>query len=54
LAGISGQKIKHVDETLKVYCDKSAKELSEISHEDIPWITDKDGNIINMKVLFIE
>ncbi|MDR3195212.1 MAG: SocA family protein [Endomicrobium sp.] len=52
LAEISAQEIKHIDETLKRYSDKSAKELSEISHKDIPWLIAKNGKVIDYESVF--
>jgi uncharacterized phage-associated protein len=42
LAGLSAREIKHIDNILRKYSDKTAAELSAISHRDVPWITTKD------------
>jgi uncharacterized phage-associated protein len=41
LGSLSAREIKHVDHTLQRFSDKSAKELSDFSHKDIPWIAAK-------------
>ena len=32
--------------------DKSATELSEYSHKDVPWLGTEDGKIINYESVF--
>ncbi len=52
LSVLSAQEIKHIDEVLERFGDKSAKELSSISHEDVPWITAEDGHKIDYEAVF--
>lgn len=52
LTEISAQELLHIDKTLEKYSDKSAKELSEYSHKDIPWIGAKDKEIIDYEAVF--
>ncbi len=49
---LNALEIKHVDEVLQRLSDKSATELSEYSHKDIPWITAKEGTIIPYESVF--
>ena len=42
LTELSAKEIKHIDYVLEKYSDKTASELSTISHRDVPWITTKD------------
>ncbi|MDR0800261.1 MAG: SocA family protein [Endomicrobium sp.] len=52
LSVLSKQEIKHIDDVLEKYSDKSANELSELSHKDIPWIIAKDGEAIDYESVF--
>lgn len=49
---LSAQEIKHIDEVLVRLSDKNAKELSDYSHHDIPWIGTKDGEVIKYEAVF--
>ena len=49
---LNAKEIKHIDEVLARLSDKSATELSEYSHKDIPWIGTKDGKIMNYESVF--
>jgi len=44
--------IKHIDEVLDRLSNKSAKELSDYSHEDVPWMATKDQDIIDYTLVF--
>ncbi len=49
---LSAQEIKHIDEVLARLSDKNAKELSEYSHKDIPWLIAKDNQPIKYEAVF--
>ena len=49
---LNAQEIKHIDEVLERLADKSATELSEYSHKDVPWLGTEDGKIINYESVF--
>lgn len=49
---LSAKEIKHIDEVLARLSDKSATELSEYSHKDVPWIGTEDGKIMNYESVF--
>ena len=49
---LNAKEIKHIDEVLSRLADKSAAELSEYSHKDVPWIGTLDGKIINYESVF--
>ena len=49
---LSAQEIKHIDEVLSRLSDKSAKELSDYSHLDIPWLGTKDREVIKYESVF--
>lgn len=49
---LSAREIKHIDEELDRLAHKSATELSDLSHKDVPWITAKKGQIIDYEAVF--
>lgn len=52
LSRLSAQEITHIDDVLNRLSDKSAKELSEYSHSDIPWKVHQDGEMIDYETVF--
>jgi DNA-binding XRE family transcriptional regulator/uncharacterized phage-associated protein len=52
LSMLSAQEIKHIDEELHRLSDYTGKELSELSHKDIPWLTTDDGKVIDYESVF--
>jgi transcriptional regulator with XRE-family HTH domain len=49
---LSALEIKHIDSVLEKYSDRSAAELSDYSHKDIPWAATKDRQIIPYESVF--
>jgi len=49
---LNAKEIKHIDEVLARLSDKSATELSEYSHKDVPWITAEDGRPLSYESVF--
>jgi transcriptional regulator with XRE-family HTH domain len=49
---LNAKEIKHIDEVLSRLSDKSASELSEYSHRDVPWITAEDGRPLSYESVF--
>lgn len=52
LRNLTADEIKHIDETLNKLSDKTASELSELSHYDTPWLTAKQGEKIAYRGVF--
>ena len=52
LKALSAQEIKHIDEVLARLSDKNANELSDYSHNDVPWKVHKSGEIISYESVF--
>ena len=52
LRDLSADEIKHIDETLARLSDKTASELSELSHYDTPWLVAKQGEKIAYRGVF--
>ncbi len=49
---LKAHELKHIDEVLSRLSSKSAKELSDLSHKDVPWITAKEGKPIDYESVF--
>lgn len=49
---LNAKEIKHIDEVLSRLSDKNATELSEYSHQDIPWLITKDNKVIEYEAVF--
>jgi DNA-binding XRE family transcriptional regulator/uncharacterized phage-associated protein len=49
---LTAKEVKHIDDILKKHSDRTAKEISDFSHKDIPWISTKEGEIIDYESVF--
>lgn len=49
---LNAQEITHIDEVLSRLSDKTATELSDYSHKDVPWLGTKEGHIIKYESVF--
>ena len=52
LSKLSAQEVAHIDNVLNRLSDKSAKELSEYSHTDVPWLVHEQGEVISYESVF--
>lgn len=52
LSCVSARELQMINSVLERYADKSAKELSVLSHKDVPWITAQEGEDINYESVF--
>jgi transcriptional regulator with XRE-family HTH domain len=52
LSVLSAREQKVIDEVLNTLADKNAKELSDYSHHDVPWLTAEDGKQISYESVF--
>lgn len=52
LSVLTGRETNHIDDVLARLSDKSAKELSDYSHDDIPWKVHKQGEKISYESVF--
>lgn len=52
LSKLSGQEITHIDDVLNRLAGKSAKELTDYSHTDNPWMTKKSGEVLDYESVF--
>lgn len=52
LSKLNGQEIAHIDDVLNRLSDKTAKELSNYSHTDNPWMVKKQGEVLDYESVF--
>lgn len=52
LSLLSAREMAHIDDVLARLSDKSAKELSDYSHDDVPWKIHKHGEKISYESVF--
>ena len=49
---LSGKELEHINYTMKKYANWSAKELSDYSHKDVPWLAADDKGVIDYEAVF--
>ena len=49
---ISALEIKHIDKVLNSHSDKSAQQIEEYSHKDVPWVAADEREIIPYESVF--
>ena len=52
LSVLSGQELELIDSVLERFSDKSAKEMSDITHRDTPWLVAKDKENLEYESAF--
>ena len=52
LSEFSGRELQHIDEEIARLGHKTAKELSDFSHQDVPWISTEIGKDISYEAVF--
>jgi transcriptional regulator with XRE-family HTH domain len=52
LSLFSAREIGHIDDVLCRLSDKTAAEIGDYSHGDIPWLTKKDGEVMEYESVF--
>ena len=52
VSGLSGQELKHIDDVLERLGHFTARQLSELSHKDTPWLVAKDKEILDYEYVF--
>jgi transcriptional regulator with XRE-family HTH domain len=52
LEKLSAKELEHINEELARLSDKTASELSELSHYDTPWVVTKQGKAIDYRYVF--
>jgi Predicted transcriptional regulators len=49
---LSAKELEHINYTMKKYANWSAKELSDYSHKDVPWLAAEDRGVIDYEAVF--
>ena len=52
VSSLSGQELKHIDDEIERLGHFSARQLSDLSHKDTPWIVAEDKGTINYQHVF--
>lgn len=52
LSGLKASEVEVIDSVLARLSDMNAKQISEYSHKDVPWLTTEDGAIIDYESVF--
>lgn len=52
LTVLSARELEHINEVIARLSNKNATELSNYSHDDVPWITAEDGKPIEYEAVF--
>jgi len=52
LSKLKANELKMIDDVLEKLSDMNATRLSEYSHNDVPWLTTEDGEIIDYESVF--
>ena len=52
LQGLKASEIKLIDSVLEKLSDMNAAQISDYSHKDVPWLTTKEGTIIEYESVF--
>ena len=47
---VNGEELRHIDEVLARLSDKTATELSGLSHRDMPWLATTEGSTISYQL----
>ena len=52
LSILNARELRMIDSVLERLSDKNATEISEYSHNDVPWLTTEDGKVIEYESVF--
>lgn len=52
LSILNARELQMIDSVLERLSDKNATEISEYSHNDVPWLTTEDGKVIEYESVF--
>jgi len=52
LSKLSARELDLINEVLRKLSDMGARQISEYSHKDVPWLTTDDGEIISYEAVF--
>ena len=49
---MKGNEIKIIDDVLDRLSDMNARQISDYSHNDVPWLTTEEGKAIEYEAVF--
>jgi transcriptional regulator with XRE-family HTH domain len=52
LSKLTGRELDLINDVVRRLSDMSAKQISEYSHKDVPWLTTNDGEVISYEAVF--
>mgnify|MGYP001588730475 CR=1 FL=1 len=52
VSSLSGQELKHIDDEIERLAHLTAKQLSELSHKDTPWLVAKEREVLEYEFVF--
>jgi transcriptional regulator with XRE-family HTH domain len=52
LSVLNARELRMIDSVLEGLSDKNATDISEYSHNDVPWLTTEDGEVIDYESVF--
>ena len=52
LSKLNARELSVIDNVLNKLADMNASQISEYSHNDVPWITTEDGDVIDYEAVF--
>jgi uncharacterized phage-associated protein len=52
LSKLKGSEIEVIDNVLERLSDMNAVQISEYAHNDVPWLTTEDGQVIEYRAVF--
>ncbi|MEK7200653.1 MAG: type II toxin-antitoxin system antitoxin SocA domain-containing protein [Patescibacteria group bacterium] len=52
VSSLTARELKHIDDELNRLASKTAKDLSEMSHIDTPWLVAKEKQVLNYRHVF--
>jgi len=52
LSKLKANELRMIDSVLESLSDKNATDISEYSHNDVPWLTTEDGEVIDYESVF--
>jgi transcriptional regulator with XRE-family HTH domain len=52
LSVLTGEELRYIDLVLSKYSDKTAAQISELSHKDVPWLSANTGDVLDYEAVF--
>jgi len=52
VSGLNGKELKHIDDEIERLAHLTAKQLSELSHKDTPWLVAKEREVLEYEFVF--